>query len=358
MQLLQNVNFDLKRVLKIGGITLVALILISLAVTLVSSTVKTIARRGGVSVMQSGGGDSFSLGNMAMEESAIAYDSAKGMALGAPTLSARNIAPIPPIDGGGTTGSDAEAYEVTQYRGMIETRNKDEACKALFDLKAKDYVIFEQANTYDRGCNVTFKVVRDRVDKVVVIVKSMDPKEFVENSHTIKSQVEDYTSEIGILQKKQAVIEDTLNRAMAAYDEITTLATQTRDAESLARVINSKIQTIERLTNERINISTQLDRLTRSKAEQLDKLDYTYFYLNVIENKYLDGQSIKDSWKAAIREFVRDVNKVAQDVSVNLVPFFLRVLQYLLYAFIILVIAKYAWHLAKRIWKGPATPQI
>lgn len=348
-------HFDLKRVLKIGGISLVALILISLAVTLVSSTVKTIARKGTVSIMQSGGGDRFGVGNVAMEESGMAYDSA---ALDMPSLSVRNIVPIPPVDGGGTTGSDAEAYEVTQYRGTIETRDKDEACNALFDLKAKDYVIFEQANSNDRGCTITFKVVRDRVDEVVAMVKSLDPKEFIENTHTIKRQVEDFTSEIEILKRKQTVIEDTLDRAMSAYDEITTLAIQTRDAESLARVVNSKIQTIERLTNERINISTKLDRLMRAKAEQIDKLDYTYFYLNVFENKYLDGENLKDSWKAAIRKFVRDINKVAQDVSVNLVPLFLRVLQYLLYAFIVLIIAKYAWHLAKRIWKGPQSPQV
>ena len=352
-------QFDLKRVLKIGGIALIALILIALAVSLVSATVQTVTRRGGISVSQSGSAGLYGLGNVAMEESAAydSYDMAE-MGMPAPTVSLRNIAPIPPVDGGGTAGNDAEAYEVTQYHGTIEARDKEGTCATLMDLKAKAYVVFEQANTYDRGCTATFKVMRDHADEIVALVQGLDPKEFVENTHTIKNQVEDFTSEMTILQKKQAVIEDTLNRAQEAYDEITDLARRTGDAESLARVINSKIQTIERLTNERINVSTQLDRLARSKALQLDRLEYTYFYLTVTENKYLDGESLKDSWKAAIRQFVRNVNKVAQDISVNLVYILLVILQYLLYALIILVIAKFAWHVAKRIWKGGGSTQL
>ncbi|MFA4872342.1 MAG: hypothetical protein WC659_00195 [Patescibacteria group bacterium] len=352
MPIFDNFNFTRSNILKITGIAFVAIVLIALLIRLIGSSVGTLVNKSRVSTMQAPltGSVSYGLGGKYTE------DAAYGVAGGAPELSVRNIAPIPP-DSGGTTGSDAEAYEVTDYRGTIETRSKDETCRTLFDLKAKEYVIFENANTYDRGCNFTFKVARDHVEEIVAAVKALKPKELVENTHTIKKQVEDFTSEIDILQRKQAVIEDTLNKAMAAYDEITALATQTRDAESLARIINSKIQTIERLTQERLNVSTQLDRLARAKAEQLDKLEYTYFYLTVVENKFVDAKNLKDSWKAAIKAFVRDVNTVAQDVSVNLVTLLLKVLQYLLYAFIILIIAKYAWNLAKRIWKGQSPPQ-
>ncbi len=78
----------------------------------------------------------------------------------------------------------------------------------------------------------------------------------------------------------------------------------------------------------------------------------------MVESKFVDANNLKDSWKAAIKAFVRDVNMVAQDVSVNLVMLFLKVLQYLLYAFIILIIAKYAWQIAKRIWTGQSPPQV
>jgi len=179
----------------------------------------------------------------------------------------------------------------------------------------------------------------------------LDPKELNENTYTIKRLVDDYTSEAQILQKKMESIEKTLADAIRAYDDVTQLATRMQNVESLAKIIDSKIGIIERLTQERININAQLERLERAKAEQLDRLDYTYFSVSVLENKFVDGQSLKDSWKIEIKSFVRDINKVFQDITINLVLLLSLILQYVIYLFIILIVAKYGWQLVKYIWK-------
>jgi len=119
----------------------------------------------------------------------------------------------------------------------------------------------------------------------------------------------------------------------------------------LAKIIDSKIGIIERLTQERININAQLERLERSKAEQLDRLDYTYFNVYVLENKFIDGDNLKDSWKIAVKSFIRDVNGVIQDITINLVSLLFLILQYIIYLFIILIVVKYGWRLAKYIWR-------
>ncbi len=142
-----------------------------------------------------------------------------------------------------------------------------------------------------------------------------------------------------------------MDGAIKAYDEITALATRTQDAESLAKIIDSKIQILERLTQERININEQLDRLSRAKAEQLDRLDYTYFTINVYENTYFNGQGLKDSWKEAVREFVQNLNQIAQGLTIGFVTLILFAVQYILCFFILLVMAKYVWQFAKYIWK-------
>ena len=132
---------------------------------------------------------------------------------------------------------------------------------------------------------------------------------------------------------------------------MTALATRVQDVESLAKILDSKINIIERLTQERININAQLERLERSKAEQLDRLEYTYFSVNIFETKFVDGEALLDSWKESIKGFVRDVNSIAQDVTVNLVTLILRVLQLSLYLLIVLVVVKYGWKLVKYIWQ-------
>jgi hypothetical protein len=212
-------------------------------------------------------------------------------------------------------------------------------------------VIFESSNEYKKNCNYRFKVENNSTEEILAIVENLNPKELNENTYTIKRLVDDYTSELEILENKMASIEETLNNAVSAYDNITGLATRTQDVESLANIIDSKIRIIERLTQEKININAQLERINRSKEEQLDKLKYTYFNIYVTENKFIDGQNLKNSWETTIKLFVRDINKVIQDVTVNLVSLLFLVLQYIIYLFILLLITKYCWKFAKNIWK-------
>ena len=267
-------------------------------------------------------------------------------------LSTRNVTvgPYPPY-GGMATGDTAEEFEVTDYSANIEAGRLDETCQTIAGLKERDYVIFENTSAYDRGCGFTFKVKSDKVDEILNVIKTLDPKDFTEDSYTIKPQVDDFTAEAEILQKKLTSIDETLANAVAAYDELSELATGARDVESLTKIIDSKLQLIERLTQERININAQLERISRAKAEALDRLDYTYFHVSVFENKYVDGEQLADSWKAAVKEFVRNVNQTIQDVSINLVAMLLLILQYVFYIFILIVVAKYVFRAARWIWK-------
>lgn len=271
-------------------------------------------------------------------------------AYGAPTISTRNVSQIYPPIYPGTTGDNAEDFEVTNYNASIETRKLTDTCGKVADLKKLDYVIFENSNNHDNGCNFVFKVKHEKVASVLDTIKSLDPKELTENTYTIKQQVEDYTNEIEVLQKKRDSIDETLRTALNAYNEITQLATKTQNAEALAQIIGSKVGIIERLTQEKININAQLDALSRAKSIQLDKLVYTYFNVNVFENKFVDFERIVDSWKNSLRNFVSRVNIIAQELTINLALFFLMIFQWLLYAGVLLVVVKYGWKFVKYFW--------
>jgi hypothetical protein len=344
MEFLKKLNLKPILILKIVGLALIAIVLMALTFRLLGSSLNSL-------INQKNPG-------RASEES-VAYDMAqvadnKLAAYGTTNsagLSIRNAVSAPStIPRPGTAGDQAEEFEVTEYHSLIKTRRLAKTCAVLAELKAKDYVIFENANQADKNCNYTFKVKNDRVEEILGIVKSLNPKELSQNTYTIKRLVDDYTGQLDILEKKKKTIDETLESAIKSYDEITTLATRTQDVASLAKIIDSKINIIERLTQERLNVSEQLDLLGRSKAEQLDRLEYTYFYLNIVENKYVDLTGLKDSWQAAIKEFIRDVNGVIQDITINLIALLFYIFQYALYLFILLVVAKYGWRLGKYIW--------
>ncbi|OGG60761.1 hypothetical protein A2765_01445 [Candidatus Kaiserbacteria bacterium RIFCSPHIGHO2_01_FULL_56_24] len=288
------------------------------------------------------------------KDAMYSYDSAQSAGLSARNVaSSLTIAPgIPPIPGGYTTGNTAEQFEVTEYSASIETRDSANTCGQISELKSRSYVIFENANESDTSCDYRFKVEHARVPEILAFVKGLDPKDFNENTYTIKDIVDDFSSETEILTKKRDSIDDTLKDALAAYDEITSVATQNQDASSLAKIIDSKINLIQRLTQERIDINTQLDRLARAKADQLDRLAYTYFNVSAYENKYLDKDNLKDSWKNALRATVHDVNQALQDMSLGLLALLFIAIQWIIYGFILLFAAKYVWKFARKIWMG------
>ena len=332
-------------ILKLIGLALAAIIVAVFAILLISYSIKSVTTEnysmGGLSSSSEFGIESVG------ESTGMSKDSAYD-------LSVRNVQSNQPVAPGETTtvaGNTAEQFEVTSYNVTLETRKLDNDCAKVAALKEREDVIFERSNFSDHYCSFVFKVEKSKAAGVLDELKAMEPKELTENNYTIKKQVEDFTSREEVLKQKLAAIDETLDKAIGAYNQVTDLATKVSDVASLAKVIDSKINLIERLTEQRLTISTQLESLSRAKAEQLDRLEYTYFNVGVKENKFIDGQALKDSWKAAIKNFVSNVNKAAQNISIKLLAVLLVIFEVLIYGFIILFVAKYAWKLAKYIWK-------
>ncbi len=173
-----------------------------------------------------------------------------------------------------------------------------------------------------------------------------------ENTYTIKREVDDYTNQMQIYEKKLATLDATLAEALASYENITGLATKTGDIESLTKIIESKLALIERLTGARIDAQNQLDYIARSKADSLDRLTYTYFTVNIYESEYIDNEVLSDSWKSAFQQFVFNVNQFAQEVSIGFVMLLLTILKFVLYGIVLLIVAKFGWKYVQTIWKG------
>ncbi len=342
MNLFNSPNFKHVNVLKIAGFAAVVIIVLAFVVRMLGASFSSFMPK------QMGMGEEIGMTSPAFD----AYGGASGStyAPSMPALSVRNIAPMPPASQG-SVGGDAEAFEVTRYNGTIETRHLAETCGKILTLKSYEYVVFEQANDSEHQCHYTFKVERAHTEEILAQIKELQPKELSENIQTVKGRLDDFTSEKEILEKKLVSIEKTLGDAIQSYEEIAVIATRSQDAASLAKIIDSKLQIIERLTQERLAINEQLDRLERAKTEQLDQVTYTHFSLSVYETVFVDGQVLKDSWKAAIKEFVYDINLVLQDVTVRLVSFLFFAAQYVLYFFILLFAAKYVWRMANYLWK-------
>jgi len=330
-------DFELKpiNILKFIGIVLVSIVIISI----ISSSFNALFPRFNINSLIS---QSVPGADKSYEDSGVAYGGGGGYST---SFSSSYII------NGNTTGDTAEEFEVTEYGVNIKTSHLESMCGKIVDLKSRDDVIFENANEYKKSCYYTFKVKRDNVSEILTILEELKPEEISESTYTIKRLVDSYVNEIDVLKEKMASIEYLLIDATSAYEYVSGLATQNNDVESLAKIIDSKIDVIEKLTQEIIDVNAQIERLEQSKAEQLDRLNYTYFNVSVLEDKFIDIQNLKDSWKTAIKSFFSDINEVAQDVTINLITLLFLVFQYSIYAFILLIVAKYGWQLIKYVWK-------
>lgn len=361
--LLSKFNIHLSEGTKTAIIIVVGLLLSLLAIGYLKNSFERMSYTNGVAVNAGMGGVSmppmpstmpvFQGSEDMMKMQGMSADYAVmdvGYGGGMPTFSTRNATTIYPPRGGVSVGNTAEMYEVSDYSASIETTDLKKTCGEISDLKGRKEVIFENASQTDSSCFYSFKVEHASVAMVLDALKALNPRDLSENTYTIKQQLDDFTSETEILEKKLEAIESTLTKALAAYDDVARLAAQTSDAEALASIINSKVMTIERLTQERISINQQLEYLARAQEQAADKLNYAFFSVSVYKNEYIDGKALGDSWKAAVQQFFFDANHAVQGITVMLLSLALWAFQYVLYFLLLVVIVKYGWRATKSIW--------
>lgn len=346
MNYFKNFDWSVKSIAKVIGLVILGIIALTVVISLISFSIKTIF---GTTTSYNAKYD-YDEGYYGGYD--IAEEAVYTRSMSAATLAVDDsyVLQIPEPDY--STGSDAEDYEVKEYYGTIKTRKLDETCQKIYELKEKDYIIFESSDKDKEYCYYNFKVEKEYGEEVVEIIESLDPETFNASIQSIKGAIEEYEDELDILTKKLSSIEETLAEAQNAYDEISTIATRQNDAETLAKIIDSKLELIERLTSEKLYVKEQIDRYNDSKAEQLDRLNYTFFNINVRKDLIFDWEDIKDSWKYETKQLVNNVNEVFQGISLHLATYLVRFVQVVLYLFISVFLLKFVWMGVKYAWRG------
>lgn len=339
MEFLKHFDWSFKSIAKIFGIFALGIVAITVVIALLSFSIKTIFNTS----TYKDGYNNYSYDYMDEAES---FGSTRA-------LNAKMAMPSPIIpESEYSTGNDAENYEVKEYNGSIKTRKLDKTCEIISKLKTKEYVIFENSDKNKESCNYRFKVEKEKGNEIVETIKSLKPETFNASIDSIKKAIEGYDNELDILKKKLESIESTLAEAQNSYDAISKIATRQNDAETLAKIIDSKLKLIEKLTNERLNTKERIDKYNNIKADQLDRLKYTFFNISVYKDLIFDWKEIKDSWKYEVKQLIRNVNEVFQAITLRLVTYIVRVSQVIIYLFLSLFLLKFVWIGTKYAWRG------
>ncbi len=337
MSFFQNFDWSFKSIAKVIGLVLAGVVVVSIVIALFGFSIRTIFQ-----TTQYGQGGEYS--DSAPYAGAGLRMTKQGFATQA------DIAPMPP-EGGYVTGTDAESYEVKTFSADVKTSHLEETCGKISALKPRADVIFETANVNDDNCNFSFKVKKEKEAEIVALIEGLKPDNLNANTQTIKGTIESFDKQLQILENKLASIEDTLTKSQRAYDEVTRLATAKQDVESLAKIIDSKLNLIERLSTQRIQVKQEIDQYKQGKSDELDRLNYSFFSVNILKDLIFDWKQIRDSWKFEMKAFVDNFNGVIQGISVNLLTYMIRFIQVAIYFFLSLFLLKYVWLATKKIWR-------
>ena len=245
---------------------------------------------------------------------------------------------------------EAEKYELSSYNANIESGNIDEDCKKVQNLKADESIIFINANLAKTYCGYAFKVEKVSVQKVIDMLKSVDPKVLSENVQTIQQALTNYERRKEILENQLTSIDSTLKEAVKSYEELSALAVKSRDTQRLALAINNKIDIIDRLSTKKLTVEEELRLLTDASSDDKNDTQYAMFTISISKDTFIDKEAIVSSWKSQTKILLNDINSTLQDVTLGFFSILFSLLKYILYFLTLVILLKYIKRVVVWLW--------
>lgn len=361
-ELIFNFDWSLKSVIRVAVASIVIVVTLAIVLGVISSVARNIFGYSGINdygrydnessfVEEFVGGIGGSLGFEGVSNSKAGF-ATRGLAVSQDNAVSESsfLPPVFPEEGGG----DAEDYERRNYNARYETRRFEETCSAISDLKPLEYVVFNNSSKSENWCNYAFRVEVEFEDDIVAQLKDLSPRDFDINTSTIERSIEYSDSELVMQKRRLESTQETLNQAETAFNNLIARATREGDTKTLSDVINNKISTIDRLTQQLLNTQERIDRLTKGRGDQLEQIEYANFNVSVSKTTFFDGQRFSDEWKERTQKLFLKVNTTLLALTVGLITFVLGAVEFVVFATIVVVgitiFAKIMWVVIKRIW--------
>jgi hypothetical protein len=251
---------------------------------------------------------------------------------------------------------NSEKYERTGYSATYETGRLATFCGTIEGWKPLEYVIFDSSNQSEYGCNYEFRVEKEKTDEIVAKLKDLNPKDWSVYTSTVAQGIEDTSDRIATLKTRLTSLNDTLAQAESAYNKLVVLATQSGKVGDLANILNSKLTTIERLTNDKLSLEEQIKQYSGGNDDLMDETAYTHFSVSVQKITIVDWRQLGDEWRNALQATVRELSQIVSWILLGLPALILSLVWYgLVFGICIIALAFFAkvlWKAVLKIWNS------
>jgi len=198
--------------------------------------------------------------------------------------------------------SDLEAYETTQYSITTRTKQFDELCNTLTTLKEDPQIHFKYFNTSTNNCRATFYADEAKSDTVLSTLTAFHGVEVTRNTASVTRHRQQIQTQTSILQQQLTSVQRSLTAAETQFDEIADFARANKDAVTLSQAISQKLNNINTLTQQKINLVSRLNQLYQQAADLEERMNVVQFDVTINRSNpiYLDQESRK--WEQAWKE--------------------------------------------------------
>lgn len=255
--------------------------------------------------------------------------------------------PVPTPDG---YTSGLETYETTSYNATARTKAFDALCDTLTSLKSDSAVHFKTLNTTPNRCSATFFVATEKVTSVLATLRAFSEVEIVQNTSSVTRHKQQLESQVQVLEQQLASVSRTLTATEIQFDEIATFARAENDAATLSKTIREKLSLTEQLTQQKINLTAQLNQLYQQAADLNERINVVEFSVTIDRAVPLIPNKYEREWDAAWEDLKDTFTDTLIGISTFFGIFLLWVIRLGLYLLVLIVLARGLWKFAKLVW--------
>ena len=246
--------------------------------------------------------------------------------------------------------SNLESYETTRYTVGGKVKEFDDLCQSLIALKADPNIHFQSINTQTNYCRAHFYVEEAQVSAVVDTLAGYGGVEISRDTSSVTRHRQQLQSRTNILQQQLARVEQTLAAAEAQLDRLNARFYATDEVTEISAEVTNSLRFIDQMTNQKINLISQLDTLYQQSADLEARLNVVEFSVNISRSNPLHPNKYERAWEQAWDELHDTFNETLIGITAFFGIFLLWALRISVYLLVVLIIVRLFWKFGRLLW--------
>lgn len=247
--------------------------------------------------------------------------------------------------------SRLENYETTNYTITARTKQFDSLCEDVENLKANPDIDFKFINSSTNNCQAHFYADTEIAESVLETFTAFSGVEIKRNTESVTRHKDYIESQTIILEQQLSTVERSLSAAERQFDEIADFARQSKDAATLSEAIRYKLENIDTLTQRKINLTAQLDRMYQEAAELSERIGVVEFSVSIYRSNPIYPNRYSQKWDAAWNELKDQFTETAIGLTTVFVIFILWAVRITIYLLVVLLLARVLWKVGTILWQ-------